>query len=218
VLVRPRFTHRIPADMPFELAALVEPTSVAVHAVRRSHLSVGDTVAVIGAGPIGLLTLAVAKANGASRAFVTDMDSARLAKAKEMGGDVVINAGEDATAAIINATNGEGVDVAFEAVGLAITIETALRVVRAGGRLTLIGVTPQETVPFNLMLAQAKEVDITPVYLGRDAFPAALDMLASGRVHADAIVTHRFPLAEMKTAMETAVYQRNNAIKVIVTP
>ncbi|MEO1663550.1 MAG: NAD(P)-dependent alcohol dehydrogenase [Chloroflexota bacterium] len=217
VQVRPRFAHPIPDHMPFELAALVEPTSIAVHAVRRSRLTVGDSVAVIGAGPIGLLTLAVAKASGAAHTIITDMDEARLEMAQALGADVVLHAAGNVEREIMAMTDDRGVDVAFEAVGLPATIETALRVVRAGGNLTLIGVTPEKTVPFNLMLAQAKEVDIAPVYLGRDAFPAALELLASGRVNGQAIITHRFPLMDMATAMDTAVQRKDNAVKVIVT-
>jgi L-iditol 2-dehydrogenase len=217
VAVRPRFAHLLPPEMDFELAALVEPTSIAVHAVRRSRLQVGETAAVVGAGPIGLLTLAVALAGGARQVFITDVDVPRLQKAAALKG-TAIHASDDVVIAVQTQTEARGADVVFEAVGSASTLESSLKLVRPGGRLVVIGVSPEAKVEFDLMTAQAKEVDVIPVYLGRDAFPAALALLASGRVNGRAMITHRFPLTAMRDAMETAVHKRGDAIKVIVQP
>jgi threonine dehydrogenase-like Zn-dependent dehydrogenase len=138
-----------------------------------------------------------------------------LDKAKQLGATRTINANEDSVAILKSETNGQGVDIVFEAVGHHRTLETGLNIVRPGGALVVIGVSLEEHVSFNMMLAQSKEVTIIPVYLGRDAFPIALELLASGRVHAELIITHTFPLLDAKAAMETAVYQKDNAIKVM---
>lgn len=215
VITRPRFTHRIPETMSLKQAALVEPTSIAVHAVRQSAMQAGDSVAIIGAGPIGLLTLAVALANGASRAYISDLDDFRLEKARQLGATAAINAKDDAVKVINELTDAQGVDVVFEAVGHHLTLEAGLNIVRPGGTLLVIGVSPEEHVSFNMMLAQSKEVTVIPVYLGRDAFPSALDLLASGQVDGELIVTHTFPLSDAKEAMDTAAYQKDKAIKVM---
>ena len=218
VSVRPRFTHRLPEGMDLELAALVEPTSIAVHAVRRSGLQVGDRAAIIGAGPIGLLTLAVARAAGAREIYVADVDPVRLQMATDLGATTTIDATDDSVATLMELTNGAGADVVFEAVGAAATFDQAVAMTRPGGQLCIIGVCPEEKISINFMNAQAKELTISPVYLGRNAFPAALALLADGRVDGRAIVTHRFPLAEMAMAMDTAVERRGDAVKVLVKP
>ena len=217
VITRPRFTHHLPDGIDFELASLVEPTSVAVHAVRRSRMQVGDSVVVVGAGPIGLLILAVALASGATLTCVIDLDPARLLKAQELGATMTMNVAEDNTIAMQRLSGGAEADIVFEAVGSARTLDAALRLVRPGGRLVVVGVSPEAKVEFDMMSAQSKEVDVIPVYLGRNAFPAALNLLASGRINARSLVTHRFPLEEMKVALETAVSKRENAIKVLMT-
>lgn len=215
VMTRPRFTHIIPDNMSLKQAALVEPTSIAVHAVRQSAMQLGDSVAVIGAGPIGLLTLAVALASGAAATYISDLDDFRLKKAEQIGASVTMNAKDDAVKRIHELTHGAGVDIVFEAVGHHATLEAGLNMVRPGGKLVVIGVSPEEHVSFNMMLAQAKEVQVIPIYLGRDAFPTALELLALGRVDAELIVTHSFSLTDAKIAMDTAALQKDNAIKVM---
>lgn len=216
VIARPRFTHRVPDDMTFALAALVEPTSIAVHAVRRAQLQQGDSVMVVGAGPIGLLTAAVARAHGADPVYISDINAYRLGRAQEVGVTAVIETDGSAVHEVWRLTDGRGVDLVFEAVGNPGTLDSALQMVRPGGRLVLVGVNPEEKIMVNVMLAQSKEVSIVPVYLGRGAFPEAIDLLASGRVNGDALLTHRFPLTQVVSAMELAASGRHDAIKVTI--
>lgn len=215
VITRPRFTHKIPESMSLKQAALVEPTSIAVHAVHQSAMQAGASIAIIGAGPIGLLTLAVALARGASQAYISDLDDFRLEKARQLGATATINARDDVVKGINKLTDEKGVDIVFEAVGHHSTLEAGLNIVRPDGTLLVIGVSPEEHVSFNMMLAQSKEVTVIPVYLGRNAFPTAMELVASGQVDAELIVTHIFPLSEAKEAMETAAYQKDFAIKVM---
>lgn len=215
VITRPRFTHIIPDGMSLQQAALVEPTSIAVHAVRQSQMQKGDSVAIIGAGPIGLLTLAVARAQWAGDSFISDLDESRLDKAVQLGVTRAIHARDDVVQRVKDATDGAGVDIAFEAVGHHSTLEAGLNMVHPGGTLVVIGVSPEEHVSFNMMLAQSKEIKVIPIYLGRDAFPEALDLLASGEVNAEVIVTHTFSISDAKQAMETATYRKDNAVKVM---
>ena len=216
VIAPARFSHLLPESFDAELGALVEPTAVAVQAVRRSRLCLGETVAIVGAGPIGLLTLAVALSSGASAVYVSDVNTKRLEKALELGATAIFDARNDAAAAVTELTHGRGADVVFEAVGSAVTINQAIAMAAAGGRLTVIGMSTEEIVPFNFFALQSKELDLITVWLYRDAFPAAIALLASGRVNARAIITHRFALDEVRTAMDTASEGRGAPIKVMI--
>ena len=216
VVVPARGAYPLPAGMPFSLGALVEPTSIAVHAVRRSRIRQGETVLIVGAGPIGLLTLAVARAYGAGAIYSTDINQSRLDLAAELGATGTVNVGGMQPGEILERTDPLGVDIAFEAVGSPGTLETALRMVRPGGRVVAVGVNIEERIPFNLMLAQSKEATVIPVYLGRDAFPEAIEFLASGRIAGKVLISHRFPLERTADAMDTALDGQSGAVKVMI--
>jgi L-iditol 2-dehydrogenase len=216
LIVTPRFAHRLPPSLDFEMGALVEPTAVAVQAIRRSSLRLGETVAIVGAGPIGLLTLKVALASGASAVFVSDINQERLEMARQFGATAAIDARTGAVNTVMELTGGRGVDVAFEAVGSAATIDQAVAMTTPGGRLTVIGMSPQDVVPFNFFSLQAKELDLRSVWLYQDAFPPAIALLASGRVAAREIITHRFPFDQILTALEVASSGRDSSIKVML--
>lgn len=127
---------KIPENVSFEEAALAEPTAVAIQGVKRGRIRLGEVVAIIGAGPIGLLTLQVARAAGASKVYIADLEESRLKKAKLLGAEETINAEKrDSVREIMDLTHNRGVDVALEAVGSSITINKAIRMVRPGGRL-----------------------------------------------------------------------------------
>ena len=185
VVVPARGLHRLPDDLAFELAALVEPTSIAVHAVRRSGLRPGETVTIIGAGPIGLLILSVCRAYGAGAVHVTDIDPGRLQIAKALGATTTVDVRGMETPRISERTDPGGTDIAFEAVGSAGTLETAMHLARTGGRVVAVGVNIAERIPFNMMLAQSRETTVIPIYLGRDAFAEAIELLASGQIQGE---------------------------------
>lgn len=216
VVVPARGAHPLPPGMAFSLGALVEPTSIAVHAVRRSGLGEGDSVMIVGAGPIGLLILAVARAYGAGAVYCTDLNQRRLDLATRLGATAAINVGGLDHAEILERTDRLGADISFEAVGTPGTLETAMRLVRPGGKVVAVGVNIAERIPFNLMLSQSKEATVIPVYLGRDAFPEAIDLLASGRIDGDLLISHRFPLERTAEAMETSLEANTGAVKVMI--
>jgi (R,R)-butanediol dehydrogenase/meso-butanediol dehydrogenase/diacetyl reductase len=137
----------IPDGVPDEAAALTEPCSVAVHAVRRSALRLGDTVAVIGAGPIGLLVTQAAKAAGAGRVIVSEPAPGRAEAARRVGADEVVNPFEsDAVEQIVALTGGRGPAVVFDCAGLKNTLQQAFDAVRRGGQVVLVAV-PWEPLP-----------------------------------------------------------------------
>ena len=216
VAVRASSAHRLPDGMPFELGALVEPTSIAVHAVRRSGLREGESAMIVGAGPIGLLILAVARAYGAGAVYCTDLSLGRLDLAEQLGATGALHVGGLGAGEILERTDPAGFDVAFEAVGTPGTLETSMRMVRPGGRVVAVGVNIAERIPFNMMLAQSKESTVIPVYLGRNAFPEAIELLASGRIDGNLLISHRFPLDRTAEAMETSLGANTGAVKVMV--
>ena len=218
VTVRAGSAHRLPPGMSLGLGALVEPTSIAVHAVRRSGLREGDSVMIVGAGPIGLLILAVARAYGAGSVYCTDLNRGRLALGDRLGATGTIDVSGLDAADILERTDPAGFDISFEAVGTPGTLETAMRLVRPGGKVVAVGVHIAERIPFNIMLAQSKESTVIPVYLGRDAFPEAVDLLASGKIDGDLLISHRFPLARTAEAMDTSLAANTGAVKVMVEP
>ena len=218
VAVRAASAHRLPDGMSSGLGALVEPASIAVHAVRRSSLREGESVMIVGAGPIGLLILAVARASGAGAVYCTDLNQRRLDLADRLGATGAVNVGGLGAGEILERTGPDGFDVSFEAVGTPGTLETAMRMVRPGGRVVAVGVNIAERIPFNMMLAQSKESTVIPVYLGRDAFPEAIDLLASERIDGDLLISHRFPLERTAEAMETALDANAGSVKVMIEP
>ena len=216
VVVPARSLHPLPEDMSFELGALVEPTSIAVHAVRRSGLQPGETVTIIGAGPIGLLILSVCRAYGAGAVHITDLDPGRLQIAEDLGATTAVNVRGMVTDDIREATNQAGADITFEAVGSPRTLETAMELVRPSGRVIAVGVNVTEHIPFNMMLAQSREATVIPIYLGRNAFGEAIELLSSGGIQGDRLVSHRFPLERAAEGMDTALQGGSGAVKVMI--
>src|SRR5262249_36765519 len=178
IAVPQRILYRVPKEVPFEHAALVEPFSVALHAVGRASLRNHATVTVIGAGMIGLALALLLRHAGCDKIIVVDLADERLSLAQKCGATHTINsAKENALEVILGATDGRGVDAAFEAVGMAATVDLALRCARKGGAVTLIGnVAPK--VDFPLQIAVTRELTIFGSCASRGEYPACLEMLA----------------------------------------
>ena len=153
--------HKLPPGVSYAHGALVEPLAVAVHAVKRAHVGLGHTTAIFGAGPIGLLVLQVARLAGSGWAFVVDLSDFRLGKAGTLGASRTVNAlREEPTEVIRAATNGRGVDRAFEAVGREQTLVRAIEVLKRGGTAVVLGIfeNPEARIPVNMI--QSREVTL----------------------------------------------------------
>lgn len=209
---------RLPAGVGFEEGALVEPLAVAVHVVRRAGLGLGDSVLILGAGPIGLLTLQVAKAMGADRVYISDVLEYRLRAAEEMGADYVINASrEDVAEEVVSLTDGRGVDVAVEAAGAGGTWQQAVRATRPHGRVVVAGFS-SGSAEVRVSDVVAKELQVIGSRVYWHDFPTALRLLARGIVRVERLITHRFLLREVARAFEVADKRLEEALKVVVTP
>lgn len=211
--------HRLPPDVDDEQGASVEPLAVTVHAYRRARLTGTERVAVVGAGPIGLLMLQVLRAQGAHWVAVIEPREERRALARELGADAVIDPeAEDPARAVAKLTEDERVAVAFECVGSPPAFSTALRAAGKGGRVVLVGLVP-DTVPVNLLgvLAHEKEIVGSSAYV--DEFPAAIDLLRRGRVRIDRLVTARVPLEDaVSRGLDALLRREERHVKIMVTP
>lgn len=210
--------HKIPADLPLDIALLTEPFACAMHAVERGKIRHQDVVVVSGLGCIGLGMVNVAR-NLAPRLLVgLDLRQKRLDMAKDFGADIVLNPMEtDVAQAIRDLTGGYGCDVYIEASGSEASVRQGLAAIRNLGRFVEFGVFPSEiTADWNI-IGDTKEIDILGAHLGPYCYPAVIAGLANGSIRGEGVISHQFPLTEWEKAFETA--EKNpDAIKVALIP
>ena len=215
VAVPERIVHRLPANMSFVEAAMLEPTSVALHAVAVGQLRGGETALVIGAGMIGLLTMQAARAAGCSRVLIADVDATRLRLAKELGATEVLDASKDLVREVLRTTG--GVDVALEAVGRQETIAAAIQSVRKGGTVTLIGnIAPEVTIPLQVVVSRQLRLQGTAASSGE--YPQAIEMISSGQIAVKPLITAVAPLGEGPRWFERLYAHEPNLMKVVLAP
>ncbi|XP_013365770.1 PREDICTED: sorbitol dehydrogenase isoform X2 [Chinchilla lanigera] len=200
------FCYKLPDGVTFEEGALIEPLSVGIHACRRGGVSLGNKVFVCGAGPVGLVTLIVAKAMGAAMVVVSDLSASRLSKAKEVGADFVLQISQEGPQEI--ASKVEGLlgckpEVTIECTGAESAIQAGIYATRSGGTLVLVGLGA-EMINVPLVHAAVREVDIKGVFRYCNTWPMAISMLAAKAVNVKPLVTHRFPLEKALEAFETS--------------
>jgi alcohol dehydrogenase len=192
------------------------PTAYEV-GVLNGSVDAGDTVAVVGAGPIGLATVMTAKLYTPAQVIAIDLADARLEKAREFGADVTINNGsEDALALVQELTDGLGADVAVEAVGVPETFELCTALVRPGGRVANVGVHGHSAT-LHLETLWIKDITITTGLVDTSTTPRLLSLIAQGRLDPTPFATHRFPLGDTLSAYDTfAAASETNALKVVL--
>ena len=211
------FAFALPAHVTLEEGAMIEPLSVGVYAVHRSGMKVGQTVVILGAGPIGLVTLQAARAAGAGVLIVADLDASRLELAKKLGATATINpTQQDASETILALTQSNGPDIVFEAVGSPKTAALAVHLVKRGGRVTMIGLPPEDNFPYPLVAAMAKEADIVTVFRYANVYPAAIALVGEGRINVKALITHRFSLEKAEEALLVSNSRADGVIKALV--
>src|SRR6266516_482121 len=192
------------------------PTAYEV-GVLNGGVGPGDTIAIVGAGPIGLATVLTAKLYTPGRIIAVDLADSRLERAREFGADVTINsADEDALARVMELTDGLGADVAVEAVGVPETFELCADLVRPGGRVANVGVHGHPAT-LHLERLWIRDVTITTGLVDTNTTPRLLKLIAEGRLDATVFATHRFPLDETMAAYDTFADAANtNALKVVL--
>jgi L-iditol 2-dehydrogenase len=216
---REDFLFAIPDHLSYEEAAMVEPFSVGIHAANRAGITPGSTIAIMGMGPVGLMAVVAAKAYGAKQIIVTDLEPVRLQAAIRLGATTAINVREsDPLESVMKLTDGQGVDVAFETAGSPKALPAALRSVRKGGKLCVIGLPPQEEIPLNIPLIADNEVSIFGVFRYANTYPRGISFLASGIADVQSLITDRYPLEQAGEAMERARTNKSGSLKVVVYP
>jgi L-gulonate 5-dehydrogenase len=209
--------YPVPPELSDEEAALVEPLTIGCQAVARGDVAEGETVAILGAGPIGLVSLLAAKARGA-RVLISDLLDSRLELAAQLGADAVVNSGRESLAdAVSRFTDGEGANVVIEAVGVVSTVEAAIEVVAAAGRVVLLGFgsKPVSIAPTTLI---RKELDIRASRMNSRRFPEAIALMAQARLPLAQMVTHRMLLASAADAFDLLDRRPEDACKVVLMP
>ncbi|OZI13341.1 butanediol dehydrogenase [Bacillaceae bacterium SAS-127] len=196
VIVEPKMVHKLPDSVSLEEGAVVEPTAVALHAVRQSQLKVGDKVAVFGVGPIGLLTIMAAQAAGASEIYAVDVSPERLEKATTVGATHTINASEENSVEKILALSAGGVDIAYEVAGAEVTLANALSTVKKKGEVMVVSIIP-EPVKVDILQLTIKEANITSVLAYRNIFPEVINLISSGRLDVKKVITKKIALDQV---------------------
>ncbi len=212
------FCHPVPDVLSDEEAALVEPVCVGLHACNRADIRPGAPFAIVGAGPIGLVTMLVAFACGAGPAIVLDVVGSRLQKAVELGAAHGVDAADSESAAreVVDATNGEGVPFVFDTSGSSAACALAPRLAARAGVVTIVGWPEASRFPFPIELVIERELDVRGINRYRNTFPAALELMRSRRVDVRPLISHRFAFERVLDAFEFASKNRIETIKVIV--
>ncbi len=205
----------IPKDLSLELATTVEPLAVAMHSLRFAAVELGDTVAVFGAGPIGLYTIACLRLAGASRIWAVEPVPHRREMAKTMGATEALDPA-DAVAAILHDTGGRGVDCAIDCAAKEHTTNHAIQAARNGGRVVLTGIHSSAFVPFEVSPMRRKELAIFNVRRSNHESPAALDLLIHQADWFAPLITHTRPLDSIAEAFRTVENYADGVGKLVI--
>lgn len=218
VAVPQHILYRLPDGMSFERAAMVEPVAVALHAVSLTPIAVGDAALVVGAGMIGLCLVQVLRAAGCGRVLAVDVQADKRALAKRLGADLVLDPREAGVARAVAAeTGGRGADVAFEAVGIGETLQTAIACVRRGATVTIVGnLAPSVEIPLQSVVTRQLRLQGSAAIAGE--YPAALALIEQGKVDVDALLSAVAPLAEGAAWFERLRRKEPGLMKVILKP
>jgi L-iditol 2-dehydrogenase len=208
----------MPDTLSYEDGALVEPLAVAMHAVNITSFNLMDFIVVVGAGPIGLLTLLAARLRGAGSIVITDRSAHRLAVARSLGADLTIDVtAQDPVDLVLAATDGRGADAVLEAVGIGATAVQSLRVARSGGQVTWIGNSaPTAELPMQELVT--RELTLRGSYGFREEFEQAADALAAGMIDVGRIIERLAPLDEGSDLFRELGAGELDAVKVILHP
>ena len=208
----------LPESVDEEQAALIEPASVAMHAVRLSRLTVGDVACVVGCGPIGLMAIQCVRLGGAGVIIAVEPDEGRRATALSLGADVAVAPGEDLRAAVDEHTGGMRADIAFDCAGIPQTLQQSVDMVRQGGSVCMVGVSSgiAEIQPMRWMM---KEVSVdTSILFTLDEMAICTDLVAAGRLQTRPFVAGTITLDDLPTMIEDMANRRTDAIKILVDP
>jgi L-iditol 2-dehydrogenase len=211
-----RILYRLPDNVTFEQAAMVEPVSVAVHAVERTPISLGDTAVVMGVGMIGLFVVQALRIAGCGQIIAVDLEADKLKLAQKLGADIGLKADAcNVVEEVKNHTEGRGADIAVEAIGLSPTINTAVNSLRKGGSLTLVG-NIRPTVEIPLQAVVTRQLTLAGSCANNGEYPACLDLMARKAINTDVLISATPPLAEGAAWFDRLYDREPGLLKVIL--
>ncbi|MEW6978425.1 2,3-butanediol dehydrogenase [Bacillus pumilus] len=216
VSVDEELLHLLPDEISYEQGALVEPSAVALYAVRSSKVQAGDTAAVFGCGPIGLLVIEALKAAGATDIYAVELSKERQEKAKELGAIIVDPSQyEDVVQEIARRTNG-GVDVSFEVTGVPVVLKQAIQSTRISGETVIVSIWEKgaEILPNDIVI---KERTVKGIIGYRDVFPSVLNLMRKGYFSADTLVTKKIKLDDVIEHGFHALINEKDQVKILVS-
>ncbi|XP_031634641.1 sorbitol dehydrogenase-like [Contarinia nasturtii] len=213
------FCYKLPGHVSMEEGALMEPLSVGIHACRRGNVGFGKNVLILGAGPIGLSALIAAKSMSAENIIITDIIADRLKLAKELGAAHTLlvknDEHEDDLVKKVHEKLGCAPDISIDCNGRQASTRLGIKATKSGGCVVIVGNGPPEvTVP--LIAGSTREVDIIGVFRYCNEYQYALEMVSNGKIDVKKLITHHFDISETKEAFDTARYNRDGAIKVMI--
>lgn len=209
--------HIIPSNLSNSLAALAEPAAVAVHTVRRSNIQVGHNVAILGAGPIGILIGLIAKISGANNVIISDISPYRIEKAKKLGLTAIDVRDTDIREIVKDQTNGEGADVVFEVAGNDVTAKQMVELVKIQGEIVVVSVFKRAPT-VDLAKMHFKEISLTTTrcYSHND-FKTALEILSKEKTEFGSLITHELSIEELGKGF-SLMDKPDEALKVLIRP
>lgn len=209
--------HIISEELSYRQAALTEPAAVALYAVRQSALQAGDTAAVFGCGPIGLLVIEALKAAGASKIYAIELSEERQAKSEELGAIVVRPEGDESIVEALHRINGGGVDVSYEVTGVPVVLKQSIEAVRKAGEAMIVSIWEQEASlhPNEFAIGEKTMKGIIGY---RHVFPKVLELMENGYFPADKLVTKEIKLADIVEEGFTELTKDKSQVKILVSP
>jgi L-iditol 2-dehydrogenase len=218
VTVPARIAYRLPDNLHYAHAALIEAVSVAVHGASLTPIEAGDTAVVVGAGMIGLLTLQAARLAGASRVYVVDVDDTRLELARRLGATGTFNSkSANVVERVAKLTSGRGADVALECVGITDAVGLAVESVRKGGAVTLVGnVSPR--IELALQSVVSRQIRLQGSCASCGEYPESIALMASGKIEVAPLVSATAPLDEGARWFERLYGREPGLLKVVLEP
>jgi L-iditol 2-dehydrogenase len=217
VAVPARVLYRLPHAVSYVQAAMLEPLSVAFHAVSLPKVRLGDSAVVVGAGMIGLLVIRALRLAGCGLIVAVDLDPARLEASKTFGADAGLISGPEVAMQVQAMTEGRGADLGFEVVGVTAAVQTALASVRKGGSLTLVGnLSPAIELP--LQSAVTRQITLYGSCASSGEYPACIEMLARGVVDVEPLISAVAPLRDAAGWFDRLYRREPGLMKVIVEP
>jgi len=206
----------LPSSIDDAGAALLEPLGIAIHAIDLAKIQVANSVAILGAGCIGLYLLQLAKRSGADPVFIVDQFDWRLQLAARYGGIPINFAQTDPVRTVMDATKRRGVDVAIEAAWADHSVQQAADMARLGGRLVLVGIPGSDVVELKHSTIRRKGLTIRTVRRMKHTYPRAIHLAESGMIDLNGMVSHHFPLAETPAAYALNAAYQDNVIKIMI--